>query len=66
MIRRPLQKVLAIGLDSCDLEYLRCYLPHLPTLQTLLGKGTLTEVDTTATAIGCPRMAHLHDGLLTR
>jgi predicted AlkP superfamily phosphohydrolase/phosphomutase len=51
MIRRPLQKVLAIGLDSCDLEYLRCYLPHLPTLQTLLGKGTLTEVDTTATAM---------------
>ena len=51
MTRRTMQKVLAIGLDSCDLEYLRCYLPHLPNLQKLLGKGTLAALDTTATAM---------------
>lgn len=51
MTGRPLQKVLAIGLDSCDLAYLECYLPHLPHLQTLLDKGTLSELDTTSTAM---------------
>jgi predicted AlkP superfamily phosphohydrolase/phosphomutase len=51
MMSRTPQRVLAIGLDSCDLEYLQCYLPHLPNLQKLLGKGTLTALDTTATAM---------------
>jgi predicted AlkP superfamily phosphohydrolase/phosphomutase len=51
MIGPTLKKVLAIGLDSCDLEYLQCYLPHLPHLQKLLGKGTLTELGTTSTAM---------------
>jgi predicted AlkP superfamily phosphohydrolase/phosphomutase len=51
MMSRPPQRVLAIGLDSCDLEYLQCYLPHLPHLQNLLGKGTLAEIDTTSTAM---------------
>jgi predicted AlkP superfamily phosphohydrolase/phosphomutase len=51
MMSRTLQKVLAIGLDSCDLEYLQCYLPHLPHLQKLLGKGTLNELETTSTAM---------------
>ena len=51
MTGRTMQKVLAIGLDSCDLEYLQCYLPHLPHLQKLLGKGTLNELKTTSTAM---------------
>ncbi len=44
-------KVLAIGLDACDLEYLQCYLPHLPNLQKLLGTSTLTELNTTSAAM---------------
>ena len=51
MISRTLQRVVAIGLDSCDLEYLQCYLPHLPHLQKLLGKSTLNDLDTTSTAM---------------
>jgi len=51
MTARNFQKVLAIGLDTCDLEYLQCYLPLLPNLQKLLGKGTLTDLDTTSTAM---------------
>ena len=51
MTSRPLQKLLAIGLDSCDLEYLQRYMPHLPNLEKIFGKGTLTELDTSSTAM---------------
>ena len=47
----PAQKVLAIGLDSCDLEYLQAYITQLPNLQKLLGKGELKSIKTTASAL---------------
>lgn len=42
------RKVLAIGIDACDIDYLRAYLPALPQLGELLSAGRLLRLQSTA------------------